>query len=142
MLFKLVSITQFGVIPPTCPFWRDGSHLLYLFSSLHPHWFSWLFTSLTVNLTLHVYLFISVAHTCISIIIRLLIVTHWTFREYRNVVLCYEGWKIAITLLLLELCMKNIFEAFTECSFEWKSDVRIHCNVIHDYEVSHDNTFQ
>ena len=27
MFFKLVSITQFGVIPPTCPFWRDGSHL-------------------------------------------------------------------------------------------------------------------
>ena len=24
MLFKLISITQFGVIPPTCPFWRTG----------------------------------------------------------------------------------------------------------------------
>ena len=32
MLFKLVSITQFGVIPPTCPFRRDGSHgILKLF---------------------------------------------------------------------------------------------------------------
>ena len=30
MLFKLVSITQFGVIPPTCPFRRDGSHLLLI----------------------------------------------------------------------------------------------------------------
>ena len=28
MLFKVVSITQFGVIPPTCPFRRDGSHML------------------------------------------------------------------------------------------------------------------
>ena len=27
MLFKLASITQFGVIPPTCPFRRDGSHI-------------------------------------------------------------------------------------------------------------------
>ena len=27
MFFKLVSITQFGVIPPTCPFRRDGSHI-------------------------------------------------------------------------------------------------------------------
>ena len=35
MLFKLVSITQFWVIPPTCPFRRDGSHIL---SSWFRYW--------------------------------------------------------------------------------------------------------
>ena len=29
MLFKLASIIEFGVIPPTCPFRRDGSHICY-----------------------------------------------------------------------------------------------------------------
>ena len=29
MFLKLVSITQFGVIPPTCPFRRDGSHIYF-----------------------------------------------------------------------------------------------------------------
>ena len=29
MFFKLVSITQFRVIPPTYPFWHNGSHIFH-----------------------------------------------------------------------------------------------------------------
>ena len=35
MFFKLVSIIQFGVIPPICPFRRDGSHITCPTNNIH-----------------------------------------------------------------------------------------------------------